>query len=249
MGNRRLRAAWLGLLAAPAAFAPLVMAQTSGQSSPLTSIGALSPASGTVQRRAAEAGLAMLAERWSSSKSAPGADRIFDIPDNRTLGRAAIGDGFEMYLVDPTALLSGKRLSQSLYGSGEWRFVVMANGKGVGLITVAPMHGKWTMVQAGASELAGEIASIAARYAVQSPGVRLRFIRSRQALADFIEVVLPAARDSSAPIYVPLISARAMLAPLGTDAIAQAAPLSETQVDAALRPRLQRGMRDPRIGH
>lgn len=249
MGNHRFRAALLCLLAAPAAFAPLAVAQTSGESSRLTGIGALSPASGTAQRRAAEAGLAMLAERWSSSKTAPGADRIFDISDNRALKYAAIGDGFETYFVDPHMLLSGKGLSQSLSGSGEWRFVVMANGKGVGLVTVARMHGRWMMVEAGASELAGEIASLSAHYAHLSPGARLRFIRSRQAIADFIEVVEPTAQGSSAPVYIPLMSARAVLAPLGAGPIEQAPVLSETQVASALRPRVQRGMRDPRIGH
>lgn len=249
MGNRRLRAALLCLLAAPATFPPLAVAQTSGESSRLTGIGALSPAEGTAQRRAAEAGLAMLAERRTSSNSALGADRIFDIFENRALERAAIGNGFETYFVDPQMLLSGKGVSQSLYGSGEWRFVVMTNGKGVGLITVAQMHGRWTMVEAGASELASEIASLSEHYAQQSPGASLRFIRSRQALADFIEVVEPAAQGSSAPVYIPLMSARAMLAPLGASPIEQAPVLSETQVDSTLRPRVQRGLRDPRIGH
>ena len=249
MGNRRLLAAWLCLLAAAAALPSLALARPTDETPRLADIGALSRASASAQRRAAEAGLAMLIERWHASGSALGESRIFDIADERALSAAVIGDGFETYLVDPDALLSGTPLSQSLYASGQWRFVVIANSKGVGLITVARMHGTWTMVEAGASELAGEIASVAARYA-QSPTARLRFIRSRQAVADFIEVVMPSTpRGSSAPFYIPLTSARVTLAPDESGPIEKASVLSETQAEAALRPHVQRGMRDPRIAH
>src|SRR5581483_12018958 len=112
-------------------------------------------------------GLENLIKRWSASASNAHAHRIFHIAADGDLQRAAIGDGFEMYLVDPKMLLAGKRLDQSVYGSGEWRFIIMANGRGIGLLTVALMHGKWAVVEVGASELAGEIASVAAYYAQQ----------------------------------------------------------------------------------
>jgi hypothetical protein len=250
MGNHRLPAALLCLLQAATAWPSLACAQSRGEPSQLTEIGALSPDSGSAQRRAAEAGLAMLTERRPSSRHAVDASRIFDIADTRALQSATIGDGFEVYFVNPAMLLSGKRLGQSLYGSGVWRFIVMANGKGVGLVTVALLHGRWTMVEAGASELAGEIASIASHYAQPYPGARLRFIRSRQAVADFVEVVLPNATHGwRAPVYIPLASARAALSPLGAGTVEPASALSEAQVDTALRPRVRRGMRDLRTDH
>lgn len=155
-----------------------------------------------------------------------------------------------MYLVDPDALLSGKRLDQSLYGSGAWRFVVMLDGKGVGLITVAFMNGKWTMVEAGASELASELGTVSTRYAQHAPRAQLRFVRSQQAVADFIEVS-PPAPDASAtpPVYVPLASARALLERLHTNAAAPGATLSDAELGDVLRQSVPRGMRDPRFGH
>jgi hypothetical protein len=202
------------------------------------------------QRQAALAGLKALAARLPSSMPRSQSNRIFSVDDYRQLSSATIGDGFEMYLVDPHALLSGKRLDQSLYGSGEWRFVVMLDGKGVGLITVAFMNGKWTMVEAGASELAGELGTLSARYAQHAPEAQLRFVRSQQAVADFVEVS-PLASDASAtpPVYVPLASARTMLARLNTNAATPGATLSDAELGAVLRQTVQRGMRDPRFGH
>ena len=249
MRDRRLQVAVLCLLAATATLSSFACAQsipTPGQSG---DIGVLSSAGNSAQRQAAERGLATLAKRLPASASAAGTNRIFDI-DDRGLANAKIGDGFETYLVDPKKLLADKRLGQSLYGSGEWRFVVVANGRGIGLITVALMNGKWVMVEAGASELASEIVSVAARYAQQQPGARLRFVRSPQAVADFLEVSDPSGADAvNAPVYVPLASARAMLAPAQAGSVPPGAALSDAQLDNALRQRVQRGMRDPRVGH
>lgn len=253
MRDRRLRAALRFLLAVVAALSSLAFAQSQSVSWQPVDIGALSPASGSVQRQTAEIGLANLIKRWSASASIGRPNRIFDIADDRDLQRATIGDGFEMYLVDPKMLLSGKRLDQSVYGSGEWRFVIMANGKGIGLITVALMHGKWTVVEVGASGLAGEIASISERYAQQAPGARLRFLRSPQAVADFIEVVAPSVAPSSGaplfPVYIPLASARSSLASHEPNAVAPASPLTDAELDDPLRQRVERGMRDPRFRH
>ncbi|RDU95706.1 hypothetical protein [Trinickia dinghuensis] len=249
MQDRRLRVAVLCLVAAAATLSSLVCAQSIPAPGQSNDIGVLSPAGGSAQRQAAEQGLATLARRLPASASGVGANHIFDI-DDRQLGSAKIGDGFETYLVDPKRLLAGKLLGQSLYGSGEWRFVVVANGKGIGLITVALMNSKWTMVEAGASELASEIVSVAARYAQQNPGARLRFVRSPQAVADFIEVSAPSgAGAASAPVYVPLASARATLAPNRAEPITPRSALSDTELDGALRQRARLGMRDLRIGH
>lgn len=246
MRNRGLPAQLLCSLLA-ATFSSFGSAQPNGAAAQPSSIRA-SP-----QWQAALAGLKALVARLPASMPRNQSNRIFTVDDYRQLSNATIGDGFEMYLVDPHALLSGKRLNQSLYGSGEWRFVVMLDGKGVGLITVAFMNGKWTMVEAGARELAGELGTVSARYAQHAPAAQLRFVRSQQAVADFVEVS-PRAPDASAtsvppPIYVPLASARTMLARLQTNAAAPGATLSDAELGAVLRQSVQRGMRDPRFGH
>lgn len=202
------------------------------------------------QRQAALAGLEALAGHLPSALPNVQANRIFSVDDYRQLSNATIGDGFEMYFVDPHALLSGKRVDQSLYGSGEWRFVVMLNGRGVGLITVALMNGKWTMVEAGASELAGELSAVAARYAQRAPKAQLRFVRSQQSVADFIEVSsLTLGASAAPPVYVPLASARTMIERLPANAASPSAMLSDAELGDVLRQTVQRGMGDPRFGH
>lgn len=216
--------------------------------------GALSPATGSPQRRAAEEGLAALAARLPASAPAARSSRVFDVDDYRALRDATLGEGFETYLVDPHALLSGRRVDQSLYGSGEWRFVVMAHGKAVGLITVARVNGQWSMVEAGASELAGEVASVAAQYENQAQRPRLRFVRSLQAVADFIEVSTEntsAAAPAGEAFYVPLLSARTLLGRAqerGESASPERA-LPETELGDALRASVRRGLIDPKFAH
>lgn len=257
MRNRQLSATLVGALLCSLAAAMLssfVRAQSSAAFTPPSDAdamaGALSATQGWPQRQAALEGLRALAEHLPGPASSSQADRIFNIDDHRMLRQATLGEGFEMYLVDPRALLSGKRLDRSLYGSGEWRFVVIADGKSVGLVTVARTNGKWTMVEAGASELAGEVAAVAARYAQHAPDARLRFVRSRQAVADFIEVSPPAtAASAPSPVYVPLGRAGATFAHLHPDAAAPASTLSDTELGDALRQRVRRGMNDPRFGH
>jgi hypothetical protein len=216
--------------------------------------GTLSEAQASPQRQAALTGLRNLASHLSMPSLAGAGNRIFNIDDYRALREATIGNGFEMYLVDPRALLSGKRLDESLYGSGEWRFVVMANGKSVGLITVARMDGKWSMVEAGASELAEEIQSVSTRYAQRLPQAQLRFVRCQQAVADFIEVsTQQAAASATAPAYIPLASARAMPERGHADAanpvVTTESVLSEAELSNRLRQSVRHAVGDPRFGH
>lgn len=250
MRNRRLPVAVLCFVAATLPLCSRVIAASDPVAAQVSASGTLSPAGGTGQRAAAEAGLATLTVRSHASRSAFHANRIFDIAGAQGLDGATLGDGFETYLVDPKLLLSGKRLGESLSGSGEWRFIVVQHGKGIGLITVARINGTWTMVEAGASQLADEIASIAATYAQQAPGARLRFVRSRQAVADFIQVCRPSTADAAnSPVYVPLASARTALFAGATGPITAGSALSDVQFDDALRESVRRGMLDPRVEH
>ncbi|MGG1946580.1 hypothetical protein AB1286_17465 [Trinickia sp. NRRL B-1857] len=250
MKNRQRSAALFGLFAIIACVFSSAPAYAGPTPASPTDIGVLSRQTGSPQRQAAIAGLATLVARLPESASGAGGIRhIFGIADDRTLSQATIGEGFETYLVDPKALLSGKRLGESLYGGDEWRFIVMSNGQGIGLITVARINGTWAMVQAGASELARAIASTAASYRQQAPTARLRFVRSQQAVADFIEVRPARTPDTKTnagqPVYVPLMNARTGIA----GSIESTAALSDAQLSDALRQSVRRGMRDPRVGH
>jgi hypothetical protein len=250
MRNRLLPAAVLSLLAAAPFSSWPVLAESNPVAAQAGAIGALSPAVGSAQREAARAGLATLIARSHASASAFHPGRIFDIPGAQGLDGARIGDGFETYLVDPNALLSGKRVGDCLHGSGVWRFVVVRNGQGIGLITVARIGVTWTMVEAGASQLAAEITAVAKAYAQQAPGARLRFVRSRQAVADFIQVSLPVTTGAAnTPVYVPLASAHPRFSAQAGGVVPPGWALSDAQLDDALRQSVRRGMRDPRVGH
>jgi hypothetical protein len=250
MGNRRLPAAVLCFVAVTLPLCSPALAESNPAAVQTSASGMLSPAGGSAQRAAAEAGLTTLIGRSHALASAFHPNRIFDIAGTQGLDGATLGDGFETYLVDPKLLLSGKRLGESLYGSGEWRFIVVLHGKGIGLITVVRVNSTWTMVEAGASQLAAEIASIAAEYAQQAPEARLRFVRSPQAVADFMQVWRPdTANAAETPVYVPLASARTALFAGATGPITAEPALSDTQFDDALRESVRRGMRDPRVGH
>ncbi|HEV3105110.1 MAG TPA: hypothetical protein VGZ01_05420 [Trinickia sp.] len=181
------------------------------------------------------------------------------VDDYHALRDAFIGSGFEVNLIDPDALLAGKGIEASTHGSGAWRFVVMLGNKPVGLITVARLQGQWQMVEAGASEMAREVMDVVSRYARVAPSARLRFIRSSQGMADFIEVIQPAEADRAIPpLYVPLFSTQAALDDggavdangantAGTSAPAPA--LAEAEFASDLRASVRRGMRDPRFVH
>ncbi|RUL76105.1 hypothetical protein [Dyella choica] len=199
---------------------------------------AMNAAQGTAQRHAAERGLFDLGNRLMALPNP--ATPIFAVSDYRELRRARIGVGFEVNLIDPQALLSGNSIGASTYPSNEWRFVVTVDNQAVGLVTVAPLHGQWKMVSAGASEMAQEISHIVSQYSRQDPAARLRFLRSQQSVADLVEVT--SAGKNPAPRYVPLLSARIMLkqSDVATDTVAPA--LAEPEVTDELRASIQRGL-------
>lgn len=251
--RNRLSMAMLLYSLASMAFSPLACAQTTAAAAASAVPGYLAQMDGSPQRQAAIAGLAALAERLPTSTQPIRENRIFDVDDYRALRDATVGNGFEMYLVDAGALMAGQSVEQSLYGSGEWRFIVMHGGKGVGLVTVAQMNGQWKMVQAGASELARELVAVAQRYDTRAPRPMLRFIRCQPAVADVIEVSAQGAAPSASSInsfYVLLTAARSKPTTSAETAATPSLPtLSDAELGDALRHRLQWGLRDPRFMH
>jgi hypothetical protein len=203
-------------------------------------------------RAAAAQGLTTLTQRLAALPQAGRAARIMAVDNYADLRRASLGYGFQVNLLDPQALLSGGSLAASARPSGEWRFVVMLDGEPVGLITVARVADHWRMVSAGASELARDVMVVVSRYTGQTPPVQLRFLRSLQGVADFIEVGPAAANGGSPPAYLALDTVRAALHRPSGDARSAAAgiePIAESQLMPALRASVRRGLFTPRFMH
>ncbi|WP_323120311.1 hypothetical protein [Burkholderia alba] len=206
----------------------------------------------TAPRAAAEQGLITLVQRLAALPPSGNAPRIMAVNHYTDLRRASIGYGFQVNLLDPQALLSGGSLAASAHPSGEWRFVVMLDSQPVGLITVAQVRSRWRMVSAGASELARDIMPVVSRYAGRTPPVQLRFLRSQQAVADFIEVAPSAADTPAAPSYLALDTVREALRQTSGDtrtAAPNLQPRPESQLMPALRASVRRGMLSPRFMH
>ncbi len=214
----------------------------------------ITTAQSTPQREAAEHALRNLADRLTANENRTGIDRVMAVGRYSELQNATLGDGFEVNLIDPAQLLAGEPLDACIHGTGQWRFIVVSDGKPVGLLTVTHTRDGWKWVEVGASELAVEVATVEARYAGQTPAPQLRFVRSLQAVADFIEVMpTPVSEQSVKAQYVPLKSARVPLDNLGADASATSAaaapPLAEPETAAFLRARVRSGMQDIRFMH
>lgn len=214
-------------------------------------------ARGTPQREAAQRALSALAEHAVRNGNRRLPDRIFSVDSPSALRDATIGYGFEVYLIDPDSLLAGNDIDKSLRRTGVWRFLVLLGDRSIGLVTVARMKGRWEAVQVGAAGLAEDISNAVSGYVGAPSSPQLRFIRSEQGMADFIEVIAPRSRASQAePAYVPLVSARELMFSSRSDshaadttAASKHEALSERQIIDALRASVERGLRDPRFTH
>lgn len=239
------------LAASPALATAQASAPAAAQASPAPDF---TLARGTPQREVAERALAAWRARPILDRDRRLANRIFAVDSPGALRDAAIGYGFEVHLIDPALLLAGNDIDTSLRPSGVWRFVVLLGGRAIGLVTVARMQGQWKMVQIGAAVLAQDISSVVNDYARDPSAPQLRFIRSKQGLADFIEVIATSAGSPrTEPRYVPLLSAKdlAVSSRAGSDdatALKHAA-LGESQIIGPLRASIERGLYDPRFSH
>jgi len=213
---------------------------------------------GSPQREAAESALSALVDHGirSGDRSLP--RRIFSLGSPSAMRDASIGYGFEVYLVDPASLLAGNDIDKSLRRTGIWRFIVVLDDRAIGLMTVARVHGQWKAVQVAGAGLAQDISNAVADYVRDPSAPQLRFVRSEQGLADFIQITARGTGTSSAePAYVPLLSAQEFASPSRfnspTGASAAVASkreaLSERRIIDALRASIERGMSDLRFSH
>lgn len=112
----------------------------------------------------------------------------FDVTDLQDLGQATIGQGFQMHTVDPAEVIAGRSdISGMVRPTGEWRFVVQAKGKPVGLVTMREAGGTWEAVSFGGAGLAREMDGLMARHG-NADRSNLRFVRVYQAQSDLLEV-------------------------------------------------------------
>jgi hypothetical protein len=176
-------------------------------------------------RAAAERGLAEFVQRKQAQAMEGPAGRlplaVASVPD---LANARIAYGFEVHTIEPKDLVEGRtELARMVKPTGVWRFVVRAEGRAVGLVTVASVDGRWQAVSVGGRGLAQEVDALMATHA--DAGHRnVRFIRVFQAQSDLLEVA--SATDGSVR-YAPLLSAR--------QALSQAPEVDDAADAAALR--------------
>jgi hypothetical protein len=127
--------------------------------------------------------MAVLAKEDPASLPAGFPFNVHAISDLRT---ASIGYGFQMYVPD-ASVAKTLSLAQPLVPTGLWRFMVMAGGRPVALLTLAPMAGQMRVVEVGASKLAADLDAMASRHAAKG-ALRLRFVRIPSARLDLLEV-------------------------------------------------------------
>lgn len=226
--------------------------QADTAASPELWAGSIDMARATPQRQAAEQALRTLASRPLVNTTRRSGSRVLDIDDVRALRDATIGYGFEVHVVDPKRLLAGDTIDASLIRSGVWRFAILLADKPIGLMTVARIDGRWRMAEVGAAALAKDIADVVDGYAGDRPAPHMRFIRSPQAVADFIEIIPAPTRESaSGPGYVPLLTASEIIDPAAASAPAatttKRAGRTEREIIEALRTNIRRGMWEPRF--
>ncbi|MBX9402029.1 hypothetical protein K4L06_12000 [Lysobacter sp. BMK333-48F3] len=179
-----------------------------------------------------------VAARSVSAEQAGSLVKVLSLDGERSLRALRVGRAVPVAFVDPQQLLAGRDIAQASHGASTLRYVLWDGQTPVGLATLEPdARGRYQVVGVGASGLANEIEAVA----LQQPGQGgLRLVRSRQGVADFLEV-----RDGGqAARYVPLAAARANLA---LDAAAATAPqaLTAAQATPVLRAAVAAALKRP----
>lgn len=208
----------LSLLAAQVAYSHNINQSPFDNEAVNRAVGAKEPAGlRTVADKALQSLVASLSAQYA--REAIPANFVFDVSDVKSLKSATLGMAFEVYSAAPQALMNAKtRFDQQLVGTGIWNFMVMVNGRAVGLVGMEKIQGNWEFSSAGAAKLANDVQQSSQRNAGKQG---FRFVRIYQATSDFLEVK----NDQGELGYAPLIAARATLqlaSPFGTSSGADA---------------------------
>jgi hypothetical protein len=144
-----------------------------------------------------------------SARANAGVDGLpLDVADLNELKRARVVYGFPIYTVNPQALVAGTRAMQGLTEATEqFRFVIAAGGRAIGMATVEKHNGHYETVAYGAAVLAKDVDTLMTRHG-NADKSNLRFVRVYQAQSDLLEV--KDAHDGRVR-YAPLHSARESL--------------------------------------
>lgn len=178
-----------------------------------------------------------IAARSVSAEQAASLVSVLSLDGEQSLRGLRVGRGVSVAFVDPQLLLTGRDIAQAAQSASTLRYVLWNGQTPVGLATLEPdAKGRYQVVGIGAAGLANEIEAVALQQRGQGG---LRLVRSRQGVADFLEL-----RDAGrAARYVPLAAARANLA-LDANADASRA-LTAAQATPALRAAVAAALKRP----
>lgn len=170
----------------------------------------------------------LLAETTPSLEVLAAAQKgLVDFPG---LNDVSLQQGFQVFTVSPTALMTCSELGSVIIPTGQWRFLVFSGGQPMGLLTVAQIEGHWQAVSMGGAGLATEMSRVLKTWSPEN-GYNFRFVRIYQAMTDLVEITRVS--DSLKPGYVPMTSARASLGIQGE--FAPEVILNDSQIITPLR--------------
>jgi hypothetical protein len=155
-------------------------------------------------RSAAAGGL----KEFLNADAGKGLDRLGFAAGGSDVAGATVGDGFQVYKVDPNRLVNNANATtfdQVVDASNMWQLLVVNGTQPKSMITVDQMNGAPTAVSLGASGLADQLNALLVRWPAAI--YTLRFIMSRQASSELVEV----SQDGKVLGAVPLLSARVAL--------------------------------------
>ena len=190
-------------------------------------------------RAAAENGLqAMMREltRGQSPHSRLPEDAPIAVASYGDLQKLSLGVGFEVNTIDPTALLyagANADLGRLTRPTGLWKFVILSQGRPVGLLEMERVKGQWQAIGAGSARLAEDIVAAAPKTGDGS----FRFVRVYQARSDLLQV---RGEDNRAH-FVPMASARGALGL--ADATARRPTLSSQDLLPSLQTAVRAGLK------
>jgi hypothetical protein len=197
---------------AMAACAPPACAQTAAASPKVT----MRDQAPIGLRTAAESGLRTMMRELTRGQ-APGTRLPEDAPiavaTYGELQKVSLGIGFEVNTIDPAALMyagANADLGRLTRPTGLWKFVILSQGRPVGLLEMDRVQGQWQAIGAGSSRLAEDVMAAAPKTGDGS----FRFVRVYQARSDLLQVH---GQDNRSR-FVPMSSARGALALADTQA-------------------------------
>lgn len=115
-------------------------------------------------------------------------DLGFEIQDD--IDKAELGEGFRVFTINTKKLLDDSYpldIQAIVVPTGEWDFLIKADGKASSLMKVAFFDGKWKQVGMGAATLARELGGLLASWP-GSDGYTFRYIKVPQTGSDYIEL-------------------------------------------------------------